>query len=171
MDFFVVYSVNLYRRIAQTFPIQSLRFKQSKLTAWTLKKGPVRCTETSVRIATLHCEKSQNNADLKDKATNIAKQFNLKYLYLLLKQWRSVVKIRFIVKFVTYTENKVVFVTLIKFDVWLTVHRSSLRNKKPTRCHLVLYLFLLYKLINMFRATLCTSSGADDLVVFFSRVV
>jgi len=38
-------------------------------------------------------------------------------------------------------------------------------NKKPTRCHLVLYLFLLYKLLNMFRATLCPSSGADDLVV------
>ena len=40
-------------------------------------------------------------------------------------------------------------------------------SKKPTRCHLVLYLFLLYKLFNMFRATLCPSSGADDLVVFF----
>ena len=53
-----------------------------------------------------------------------------------------------------------------KFDVWLTVHRSSMWNKKPTRCHLVLYLFLLYKLLNMFRATLCPSSGADDLVVF-----
>ena len=34
-----------------------------------------------------------------------------------------------------------------KFDVWLAVHRSSMWNKKPTRCHLVLYLFLLYKLI------------------------
>ena len=34
------------------------------------------------------------------------------------------------------------------FDVWLTVHRSSMWNKKPTRCHLVLYLFLLYKLLN-----------------------
>jgi len=32
----------------------------------------------------------------------------------------------------------------IKFsNVWLTVHRSSMWNKKPTRCHLVLYLFLL----------------------------
>jgi len=40
-------------------------------------------------------------------------------------------------------------------------------NKKPTRRHLVLYLFLLYKLLNMFRAILCPSSGADDLVVFF----
>ena len=26
-------------------------------------------------------------------------------------------------------------------------------NKKPTRCHLVLYLFLLYMLLNMFHAT------------------
>jgi len=50
-------------------------------------------------------------------------------------------------------------------DVWLTVHRSSMWNKKPTRCHLVLYLFLLYKLLNMFRATLRSSSGADDLVL------
>jgi len=58
-----------------------------------------------------------------------------------------------------------------QIDVWLTVHRSSVWNKKPTRCHLLLYLFLLYKLLNMFRATLCPSSGADDLVVFFSRVV
>jgi len=40
--------------------------------------------------------------------------------------------------------------------------------KKPTRCHLVLYLFLLYMLLNMFRAILCPSSGADDLVVFFT---
>ena len=57
------------------------------------------------------------------------------------------------------------------FDVWLTVHRISAWNKKPTRCHLVLYGFLLYKLLNMFRATLCPSSGADNLVVFLLRVV
>jgi len=44
-------------------------------------------------------------------------------------------------------------------------------NKKPTRCHLVLYLFLLYKFLNMFWATLCPSSGADDLVVFLPHVV
>jgi len=44
-------------------------------------------------------------------------------------------------------------------------------NKKPAGCHLVLYLFLLYKLLNMFRATLCPSSGADDLVVFLPHVV
>jgi len=59
----------------------------------------------------------------------------------------------------------------IPLDVWLTVHRSSMWNKKPTRCHLVLYLFLLYKLLNMFRVTLCPSSGADDLVVFLPHVV
>ena len=55
--------------------------------------------------------------------------------------------------------------------MWLTVHHSSMRNKKPTRYQLVLYLFLRYKLLNMFRATLCPSSGADDLVVFLPRVV
>jgi len=65
----------------------------------------------------------------------------------------------------------VVKLKMCKFDVWLTVHRSSKWNKKPTRCHLVLYLFLLYKLLNMFRATLCPSSGADNLVVFLPRVV
>ena len=47
----------------------------------------------------------------------------------------------------------------------------SMWNKKPTRCHLVLYLFLLCKLLNMFWATLCPSSGGDELVVFFPRVV
>jgi len=61
--------------------------------------------------------------------------------------------------------------TCCEVDVWLTVHRSSMWNKKPTRCHLVLYLFLLYNLLNMFRATLCPSSVADDLVVFLPHVV
>ena len=46
-----------------------------------------------------------------------------------------------------------------------------MRNKKPTRCYLVLYLFLLCKLLNMFRANLCPSSGAGDLVVFLPRGV
>ena len=54
------------------------------------------------------------------------------------------------------------FIFIINKDMW---------NKKPTRCHLVLCLFLLYKLLNMFRATLCPSSRADDLVVFLPRVV
>jgi len=31
-------------------------------------------------------------------------------------------------------------------------------------------LFILYKLLNMFRATMCTSSGADDCVVLSPRV-
>jgi len=35
---------------------------------------------------------------------------------------------------------------------------------------LVLCLFLLYRLLNMFRATLCPSSGADDLEVFIGCV-
>ena len=39
--------------------------------------------------------------------------------------------------------------TLAESDLWLTVHRSSMWNKKPTRCHLVLYLFRLYKLLFM----------------------
>jgi len=54
--------------------------------------------------------------------------------------------------------------TIYDTDVWLTVHRSSMWSKKPTRCHLVLYLFLLYKLLNKYRVTLCPSSGADNLV-------
>jgi len=36
-----------------------------------------------------------------------------------------------------------IYIYIYIFDVWLTVHRSSMWNKKPTRCHLVLYLFLL----------------------------
>jgi len=31
-------------------------------------------------------------------------------------------------------------------------------------------LFLFYKLLNMFRATMCPSSGADDCVVLSARV-
>jgi len=30
-----------------------------------------------------------------------------------------------------------------KFDVWLTVHRSSIWNEKPIRCHLVYVYFYL----------------------------
>jgi len=44
-------------------------------------------------------------------------------------------------------------------------------DNKPTRCHFcVMLYFLLYKLLNMFRATMCTSSGADDWLVFSPRV-
>ena len=49
--------------------------------------------------------------------------------------------------------------------------KKLMLNKEPTRCHLVLYIFLLYKLFNRFRATLCQSSGDDDLVVFLPLVV
>jgi len=41
-----------------------------------------------------------------------------------------------------FAENPVVFE--ITWRLW---------NKKPTRCHLVLYLFLLYKLLNMHYTT------------------
>ena len=61
-------------------------------------------------------------------------------------------------------------IIMFYFDVCLTVHRSSMWIKRPTRYHLVIYLFLLYSLLNMFRATLCPSSGADDLVVYFRCV-
>jgi len=44
-------------------------------------------------------------------------------------------------------------------------------DKKPTRYHFcVILYFLLYKLLNMFRANMCPSSGADDRVVFSPRV-
>ena len=37
-----------------------------------------------------------------------------------------------------------------KSDVWLAVHRSSMWDKKPTRCHLVLYFFLLISCLTCF---------------------
>ena len=45
-------------------------------------------------------------------------------------------------------------------------------DKKPTRYQfcIILY-FLLYKLLNMFRATMCPSSGADEWVVFRHMLV
>ena len=44
-------------------------------------------------------------------------------------------------------------------------------DNKPTRCHFCVMLhFLLYKLLNMFQATMCPSSGDDDLLVFSPRV-
>jgi len=36
-------------------------------------------------------------------------------------------------------------------------------DKKPTVCHFcVIFYFLLYKLLNMFRGTMSSTSGADD---------
>jgi len=52
-----------------------------------------------------------------------------------------------------------------KSDVWLTVHRNSVWIRNQIDVTLCYPLFLLYKLLNMFRATMCTSSGADDCVV------
>ena len=50
-------------------------------------------------------------------------------------------------------------------DVWLTVHRNSVWKRNQLDVTLCYPLFLLYKLLNMFRATMCPSSGADDCVV------
>jgi len=84
---------------------------------------------------------------------------------------RGYIKRKIAVGRTDYDRRKYKYLKVSKIDVWLAVHRSSLWSKKPTRCHLVLYLLLLYKLLNMFRAILCPSSGADDLVVFLPRVV
>ena len=40
-------------------------------------------------------------------------------------------------------------------------------DKKPTRCH---FCVILYKLLNMFWATVCPSSGADDCEVLSPHV-
>jgi len=72
-----------------------------------------------------------------------------------------------------YVSNISIIMECLRNAYCLESHEfyTSMWNKKPTSCHLVLYLFLLYKLLNMFRAILCPSSGADDLVVYLSRVV
>jgi len=61
-------------------------------------------------------------------------------------------------------------VTLCKLDVWLTVHRHSVWIRNQLDVTLCYPLFLLYKLLNMFRATMCPSSGAGDCVVLSARV-
>ena len=55
------------------------------------------------------------------------------------------------------------------FDVWLTVHRNSVWIRNQLDVTLCYPLFLLYKLLNMFRATMCPSSGANDCVVLSPR--
>ena len=53
-----------------------------------------------------------------------------------------------------------------KSDVWLTVHRNSVWIRKTNWMSLLCYpLFLFYKLLNIFQATMCPSSGADDSIV------
>ena len=54
---------------------------------------------------------------------------------------------------------------LVTSDVWLTVHRNSIWKRNQLDVTLCYPLFLLYKLLNMFRATMCPSSGTDDCVV------
>jgi hypothetical protein len=54
--------------------------------------------------------------------------------------------------------------------MWLTVHRNSVWIRNQLDVIYVLSLFLLYKLLNMFRATMCPSSGAGDCVVLTPRV-
>ena len=57
-----------------------------------------------------------------------------------------------------------------KSDMWLTVHRNSVWIRNQLDVTFVLFLFLFYKLLNMFRATMCPSSGADECVVLSPRV-
>jgi len=54
--------------------------------------------------------------------------------------------------------------------VWLTMHRNSVWIRNQLDVTLCYPLFLLYKLLNMFRATMCPSSGADDCIVLSQRV-
>jgi len=56
-----------------------------------------------------------------------------------------------------------------KSDVWLTVHRNSVWKRNQLDVTMCYHLFLLYKFLNMFRATMCPSSGADDCVVLSPR--
>ena len=54
---------------------------------------------------------------------------------------------------------------LCSSDVWLTVHRNSVWIRKTNQMSFVYSLFLFYQLLNMFRATMSPSSGADDCVM------
>jgi len=50
------------------------------------------------------------------------------------------------------------------------MHRNSVWIRNQLDVTLCYPLFLHYKLLNMFRATMCPSSGADDCVVLLPRV-
>jgi len=121
-----------------------------QLVCLNLEEGTCKLYRNLVRIITLYWEKSQNNADIKDTATNTAKQCNLKHLYLLLKQWRSAVKIRYIVKFVTNIESNVVFAALIKCSVMFPapVHMRPTLSvcilNKQIHSWLTVYFIILY---------------------------
>jgi len=53
----------------------------------------------------------------------------------------------------------------------LTMHRNSVWKRNQLDVTLCYPLFLLYKLLIMFRATMCPSSGADGCVVLLPHVV
>ena len=50
-------------------------------------------------------------------------------------------------------------------DVWLTVHRNSVWIKKIQLDVTFVFFISLLIVLNMFRATMCPSSGADDCVM------
>jgi len=68
--------------------------------------------------------------------------------------------------YMNHVGTDVVVTAFIKTDEACKDIKFSVDNK-PTRCHFcVMLYFLLYKLLNMFRAAMCPSSGADDWLVF-----
>jgi len=54
--------------------------------------------------------------------------------------------------------------------MWFAVHRNSVWIRNQLDITLCYPLFLSYKLLNMFQATMCPSSGANDCVVLSPRV-
>ena len=44
---------------------------------------------------------------------------------------------------ISFKPHQINYCLIFRFDVWLTVHRSSIWNKKQTRCHLVYVYFYL----------------------------
>ena len=56
-----------------------------------------------------------------------------------------------------------------KFDVCLSMHRSNVGRRKPTRCCIIFYWTC--GMLNMFRARLCPSSGARDYATNVARGV
>ena len=54
--------------------------------------------------------------------------------------------------------------------MWLTLHCNSVWKRNRLDVTFCYPLFLLYKLLNVFQATMCPSSGADDCVVLSPHV-
>jgi len=59
---------------------------------------------------------------------------------------------------------------LFCLKAWHFVCLTSVWKRNQPDVTLCYPLFLLYKLLNMFRATMCPSSGADDCEVLLPRV-